>query len=106
MRKLIITLIALTLLLSACTGSNTETFNDISAELGDSGGADGDFTAADAPEDALSPLAYEGDVLANRKIIQEAFLELTDDDTEGLYKRITSLVERAGGFVASAELTR
>ncbi|MDH5371901.1 MAG: DUF4349 domain-containing protein [Acidimicrobiia bacterium] len=106
MRGLTITTIVFTLLLSACTGGNTETFNDISAELGGSGGADGDFAATDAPDDALAPLAYEGEVLANRKIIQEAFLELTDDDTEGLYKRITSLVERAGGFVASAELTR
>jgi hypothetical protein len=68
----------------------------------DTGGGE-EFTA-EAPQDET--LAFQGDVLENRKIIQEAYLELTDEDTEGLFNRITSLVERTGGFVSSAELTR
>jgi hypothetical protein len=108
MRKLIITLMALTLLLGACTGDDTEDQSPgIAADLADSGDDGGDFATAEpaeAPQD--DSLAFARDVLENRKIIQEAYLELTDGDTEGLFNRITSLVERAGGFVASADLTR
>ena len=105
MRKLIITLIALTLLLAACRGQETADLAMPAATAAadmDTGGGE-DF-AAEAPQDEA--LAFQGDVLENRKIIQEAYLELTDEDTEGLFNRITSLVERAGGFVSSAELTR
>ena len=107
MRKLIITLMVLTLLLSACTGAESS-FENIGQSLGDSGGSDdgADFAPEEAASDERGPLAFEGEVLANRKIIQEAFLELTDDDTEGLFNRISTLVEQAGGFVSSAELTR
>lgn len=107
MRKLIITLIVLTLLLGACTGAESS-FENIGQSLGDSGGSDdgADFAPEEAAADERGPLAFEGEVLANRKIIQEAFLELTDDDTEGLFNRISTLVEQAGGFVSSAELTR
>jgi hypothetical protein len=105
MRKLTITLIALTLLLAACSGQDTAVrampAATATADMDTGGGED---FAAEAPQDEV--LAYQGDVLENRKIIQEAYLELTDEDTEGLFNRITSLVERAGGFVSSAELTR
>jgi hypothetical protein len=108
MRKLMITLMVLTLLLGACSTERGATFTDIGESLGDSGGSDdgADFAPEAAERSAGEPLAFERDVLANRKIIQEAFLELTDDDTEGLFNRITTLVEQAGGFVSSAELTR
>ena len=105
MRKLTITLMALTLLLTGCRGQDTADrampAATVTADI-DAGG-DENF-AAEAPQEGA--LAYQGDVLENRKIIQEAYLELTDEDTEGLFNRITSLVERAGGFVSSAELTR
>jgi len=105
MRKLIITLTVLTLLLAACSSQDTAdraiSAETVAADMDTGGGED---FAAEAPQDEM--LAYQVDVLENRKIIQEAYLELTDEDTEGLFNRITSLVERAGGFVSSAELTR
>jgi hypothetical protein len=67
-------------------------------------GGDDSFAAEEPAADGA--VAFQRDALENRKIIQEAFLELTDDDTEGLFNRITTLVERSGGFVSSAELTR
>ena len=107
MRKLIITLMVLTLLLGACNGVESS-FENVSRSLGDSGGSDdgADFAPEEAARDTDELLAFDGEVLDNRKIIQEAFLELTDDDTEGLFNRITTLVEQAGGFVSSAEMTR
>ena len=86
MRKLIITLIALTLLLAACRGQETADLAMPAATAAadmDTGGGE-DF-AAEAPQDEA--LAFQGDVLENRKIIQEAYLELTDEDTEGLFNR-------------------
>ncbi len=103
MRKLIITLMALTMLLGACGEDTADQMAAPAADM-DVGGSDGGETSAEAPAD--DRFAYGGGALEDRKIIQEAYLELTDDDTEGLFNRITSLVERTGGFVSSADLTR
>ncbi|MDF1594626.1 MAG: DUF4349 domain-containing protein [Acidimicrobiia bacterium] len=110
MRTIIITLMAMTLFLSACSGQDTSDLEVSDGATGapamnDMGDVGGESVDAEAPRDEQL-LAYQRDVLENRKIIQQATLELTDDDTEGLFSRITMLVERSGGFVASAELTR
>ena len=105
MKRLTIILMALVLLLSACSRDTAENAISAPAEMTDmdTGGDDG-FAAEEPATDGA--LAFQRDALENRKIIQEAFLELTDDDTEGLFNRITTLVEQSGGFVSSAELTR
>lgn len=105
MKRSIIILILLTLLVGACSRDTAESPAIAPGEATDmdTGGDEG-F----APEEPASDgaLAFQRDALENRKIIQEAFLELTDDDTEGLFNRIATLVEQSGGFVSSAELTR
>jgi len=105
MKRSIIILIALALLLSACGRDTADNAAIAPGEMVDmdTGGDDG-FAAEEPATDGA--LAFQRDALENRKIIQEAFLELTDDDTEGLFNRITILVEQSGGFVSSAELTR
>lgn len=105
MRKLLIAILILLLVLSACTGGDTAEIAPPGNDAAPTEAFDEDMGGeAEAPSDA--PVAFQRDVIENRKIIQEAFLELTDDDTETLFKRITNLVEQSGGFVASAELTR
>ena len=74
MRKLIITLMVLTLLLGACNGVESS-FENVSQSLGDSGGSDdgADFAPEEAARDTDELLAFDSEVLDNRKIIQEAF---------------------------------
>ncbi len=112
MRKLVLTITVLALLIGACSfGGDTaeDRFEPIGAPIGDESSGDTDSGVAYEDADAAppgEPLAYGQGVLEDRKIIQEASLELSDEDTEGLYQRITSLVERVGGFVSRAEVTR
>jgi hypothetical protein len=105
MKRLTIILMALTLLLGACSRDLAESAAIAPGETADmdTGGDEGFAPEEPATDGAV---AFQRDALENRKIIQEAFLELTDDDTEGLFNRITTLVEQSGGFVSSAELTR
>jgi len=109
MRRTLITIIALAVLIGACSfGGDTaedSAFSPIGAPVGDDAGARAESVDADAAPPG-EPVAYGQGVLEDRKIIQEASLELSDDDTEGLYHRITALVERAGGFIANAQVTR
>jgi hypothetical protein len=105
MKRSIIILIALALLLSACSRDTADNAVSAPGEMTAMTTAGDDGFAAEEPA-TDGALAFQRDALENRKIIQEAFLELTDDDTEGLFNRITTLVEQSGGFVSSAELTR
>jgi hypothetical protein len=105
MKRSIVILIVLALLLSACSRDTAESAAIAPGEMSDMDTGGDDSFAAEAPA-TDGAVAFQRDALENRKIIQEAFLELTDDDTEGLFNRITTLVERSGGFVSSAELTR
>ena len=105
MKRSIVILIVLALLFSACSRDTAESAAIAPGEATDMDtGGDDSFAAEEQASDGA--VAFQRDALENRKIIQEAFLELTDEDTEGLFNRITTLVERSGGFVSSAELTR
>lgn len=119
-KRSIATMLLLTvgLALAGCSGGDAGTADQGAAEApepaatqaeGGDAGADGYEVAADGEAGGAS--RDDGDVLAvgaplGRKVIRTAELELEVDDTAAAVERITALVERAGGFVARADLAR
>lgn len=100
---LILTLAAI---LAACGGS------------GESGGATDDLAASPVPDGAEAPTEYGGPtggdgafvdvdavVTEDRMVIRNASLVLEADDTRAAFESIVDLVEGAGGFVASADVS-
>lgn len=96
--------LAMALILGACTGG------------GESDGGDFDEAgfATEVPSGEAEAPFYDGDDSSNtrfaaiaatdRKVITNATLTLRADNTRDAYERIVTLVETAGGFVASANI--
>ncbi len=94
------------LLLAACAGEDAAevpVFDD-EAAFREGIGAPAEEATSEFAED--EPVGSDVQAIDDRKVIREASLDLVVEDTERAFDRITTLVERAGGFVAEASLTR
>lgn len=101
--KLTAGVLAGALLLAACAGE------DAADTVGEDGGAFRDIVEAPPSEPAsgfAEDEALAAQAVEDRKVIRDAALDLVVEDTERAFDRITTLVERVGGFVAEASLTR
>lgn len=104
MRKLAL-ILALGLVLAACAGDVSETFEEIGSGL--AGGEPGEASvpeSAAAIDDSAARVDVEFDVATDRKVIRRANLALQADDTRKAFDEITSLAEASGGFVANANV--
>ena len=114
-RTAMVALVALGLLLTACSGSDSES----SGSIGDGGAAAPDVGGGQAADDraAEEPMddGEQGGALdqpltvgapLGRKVIHRASLTIEVDDPAAVVDRITTLAEQAGGFVAGTDLQR
>lgn len=104
--KRLAALLALLLILAACSGDESgegALFRVTGGEAGESGtpGADED-SAADSEAPGQVDVAF--DVIDDRKVIRRANFQLHSSDTRQTYDEIVSLAESVGGFVASANV--
>ncbi len=104
--KLAAGLLAGALLLAACAGEDAAPGPALEEEgaFREAIGA----PAAEAPSEFAEDEAagLEVQAIEDRKVIRDAALDLAVEDTERAFDRITTVVERVGGFVAEASLTR
>lgn len=101
MRRITVVL-ALGMLLAACSGENA-------AESGDMLAVDQGATATTVADAAEAPTEGDGGGIAvalegadGRKVIRNAELQLEADDTRAAFDRIVAMAEAAGGFIADA----
>jgi hypothetical protein len=106
--KRFVSILAVGLVLAACTGSQSGDGAFTDASLGLDSGAEQpatDTTLAAAGEAAPGEggqVAVNLDVSQDRKVIRQAQLQLQADNTREAFERIVELAESAGGFVANA----
>ena len=102
--KRLATLIALVLILAACSASDasdeTGRFEDQAGGFAEAPAA----TLADSGEDVPTALNVQFDVVDNRQVIRRASLQLHASDTRAAFDEIIRLTEIAGGFVANANV--
>lgn len=105
MRRTLAALIALTLVLAACSGEDDASDAAEAPDIGDTVAMD---DAGDGEEFAREEGASGVDVtfepIDGRQVIRRASLQLQASDTRAAFDEITTLVESAGGFVASADV--
>ena len=99
--KRLAALLALGLVLSACTaGDDSAAFEEFYA------GDDAQLLRADSGDgeslSAPANLDIKLDVVEDRKVIRRANLQLHDSDTRTTFDEIIRLTESVGGFVSSA----
>lgn len=113
--RMLTAVLAAALVVAGCSGGDAETAGDAGAREGfdgDAGGEAGAPAEDEAVEDSGGaddggPASFEDISLGapiGRKVIRDADLELAVTDADRTVREITSIVERAGGFVAGAEL--
>ncbi len=105
MRRLI-TILLLGVMLGACAGTSTASFDEVSADLGTGSPPTTAAMQQGATEDQDSPGTFDVaiEVGQDRKVIRQAHLELQADDTRAAYDRIVEIAESAGGFIANANV--
>jgi hypothetical protein len=112
--RMLTAVLAATLVVAGCSGGDAETAGDEGARDGFDGDAGGE-AGAPAEDEAVDDsggadggtVSFEDISLGapiGRKVIRDADLELAVTDADATVREITSIVERAGGFVAGAEL--
>ena len=113
MKKRIVALLALLMVIGACSGTAANDFQNISSELNGSGAAP---TTTSASAETTAP--GEGDVAAydeesgptgvpsvnDRKVIYDGQMQLEAADTRAAFDRIIALVQGSGGFVAATSI--
>lgn len=104
-RNSLLLLLAGSLLLASCVGGSDEAADTTTTTaVASAPAATTTTTFADAGEPQAVGAVFP--VLDARKIIQTARLELEAEDTEAAFAAITRAVERAGGFIAAADVER
>ena len=106
--KRLAALLALGLVLSACTGGNDSGGLEEFYSAPESGGDDARLLRADSGDgespEALTNLDIKFDVVENRRVIRQANLQLHASDTRAAFDEIIRLIESVGGFVSSANV--
>ncbi len=106
--KRLAALLALGLVLSACTGGNDSGAFEEFYGAPESGGDDARLLRPDTGDgeslDATTNLDIKFDVVEDRKVIRQANLQLHASDTRATFDEIIRLTESVGGFVASANV--
>jgi hypothetical protein len=102
-------LIALGLLMAACSGASTDEFRTVAGELGGSGGV---ATTAAATTTAAPETTADGQrailgapAATDRKVIYDGQIRLQAAETRKAMDAIVALVEGAGGFIAAANVS-
>lgn len=108
--KRLAALLALGLVLSACTGGKDSGGVGEFSNAPESGGDDAPLLGADSGDgegespEALTNLDVKFDVVENRRVIRQANLQLHASDTRATFDEIIRLTESVGGFVSSANV--
>jgi hypothetical protein len=111
-KKRIVALLALVMVLAACSGTSADGFQTISSNLGGDP-APTTTTAASQPQapSERDQAAYDEEsgptgVMAvdDRKVIYDGQMQLEAADTREAFDRIIALVQGSGGFVASTSI--
>ncbi len=106
--KRLAALLALGLVLSACTGGNDSGGLEEFYSAPESAGDDARLLGADSGDgespEALTNLDIKFDVVENRRVIRQANLQLHASDTRATFDEIIRLTESVGGFVSSANV--
>jgi len=106
--KRLAALLALGLVLSACTGGNDSGGLEEFYSAPESGGDDARLLRADSGDgespEALTNLDIKFDVVENRRVIRQANLQLHASNTRAAFDEIIRLIESVGGFVSSANV--
>jgi hypothetical protein len=106
--KRLAALLALGLVLSACTEGNDSGGLEEFYSAPESGGDDAPLLRADSGDgespEAPTNLDIEFDVVENRRVIRQANLQLHASDTRATFDEIIRLTESVGGFVSNANV--
>lgn len=102
MRRVMVALVGLILVLTACSGA------DDAGDSLETAGTSAEMDDGDADESTREEGASEVDVsfeaVDERKVIRRASLQLHASDTRAAFDEIVRLIESAGGFVAKAHV--
>jgi hypothetical protein len=110
-KKRIVALLALVMVIGACSGTDASEFQSISSDLGESGAptttaASSETTAAGESDGGTDEESGPAGVPAasDRKVIYEGQMQLEAADTRAAFDRIIALVQGSGGFVAATSI--
>lgn len=111
MNKRIVTLLAVLVVLAACSGNAGESFQTISSDLNGSAAAttttaaSAETTAAGGAERTDEESGVAGvPAVSDRKVIYDGQMQLEAADTRAAFDRIIALVQGSGGFVAATSI--
>ena len=112
MKKRIVALLALLMVIGACSGTDATDFQTISSDLGGDGSpattAAGSETTTDGEQDVAAYDEESGPTgvpsVNDRKVIYDGQMQLEAADTRAAFDRIIALVQASGGFVAATSI--
>ena len=109
MTKRIVALLALLVVLGACSGASADGFQTISSNLGGDPSPTTTTAASQAPVDRDQAADEEAGPTGmpsvdDRKVIYDGQMQLEASDTRAAFDRIIALVQGAGGFIAATSI--
>ena len=109
-KRRIVALLAVLVVLGACSGTTADGFQGVASNLGGSEPATtttaaSATTVADEPDDAGAESGLAGvPSVTDRKVIYDGQMQLEAADTRAAFDRIIALVQGSGGFVAATNI--